>query len=774
MPLSSHAADPLRKRQKLSHSPQPEVEHTTSIQDSAMDEPNLSPTTLNMEDPQHQKEAEVGIIEFVSPDLPGFSGILKKRYTDFLVNEILPSGQVVHLDSIKAPKRKNLAVASNQTESLRAVSIDHTNGGESSAPEIPQQKPPIDNVNGDGDAGKPDVAEKAFKLPSEDETLLASYFESETMENILALYQKVITSPTGKPKTFGTVKSAKITDRALRTDIHQAMRRIFSSRLETSTDGEGAMIISAASSSGHYGSKPNTKREARPQIKGKSGWQDLGGDHLHFSLYKENKDTMEVIAFLARQLKLPPKSFQFAGTKDRRGVTVQRVSVYHIHADRLAGINRSLRGSKVGGFQYQEHGLELGELLGNEFVITLRDCSFLNPEGLESDDYVTLARNTISKAMSELSSRGFINYYGLQRFGTFSTRTDTIGVKMLQGDFKGACEAILDYSDESLAAAQDPISSLSSDSMISSDDKARAKALHSFKTTGKAMPALDTLPRKFSAESNIIKHLSHSERTNDYQGALQIIPRNLRLMYVHAYQSLVWNVIAGERWRRWGDKVVAGDLVLVSADKAKFDENIEVEDVDEAGEVVVKPGANDRTATAEDMFQRARALTEEEAGSGVYSIFDIVLPLPGYDVEYPGNGLADEFKSFMASERGGGLDPYDMRRNWKDVSLSGSYRKLIGRVGPGWSSEVVSYSREDEQWAQTDLEVLQKKSKGDTNGQKSRLIIGESTDSDEVPNKIAVILKLRLGSSQYATMALRELMKQGGVKTYKPDFGGGR
>ena len=44
----------------------------------------------------------------------------------------------------------------------------------------------------------------------------------------------------------------------------------------------------------------------------------------------------------------------------------------------------------------------------------------------------------------------------------------------------------------------------------------------------------------------------------------------------------------------------------------------------------------------------------------------------------------------------------------------------------------------------------------------------------EEKKKIAVILKMQLASSQYATMALRELMKAGGVKAFKPEFMGGR
>lgn len=38
-----------------------------------------APASLSAADIQLKKEMEVGITEFVSPDLPGFTGILKKR-----------------------------------------------------------------------------------------------------------------------------------------------------------------------------------------------------------------------------------------------------------------------------------------------------------------------------------------------------------------------------------------------------------------------------------------------------------------------------------------------------------------------------------------------------------------------------------------------------------------------------------------------------------------------------------------------------------------------
>lgn len=412
---------------------------------------------------------------------------------------------------------------------------------------------------------------------------------------------------------------------------------------------------------------------------------------------------MEVISFLCRMLKVKPKDFAFAGTKDRRAVTVQRVSVYRQTAKALERLNNSLRQARIGDFKHEKHRLELGELRGNQFIITLRDCQF-GSDGSILDDAakLKLANKVVGQAVTHLQTHGFINYFGLQRFGTFGIGTDEIGKKILKQDYEGAVWAILNFSAESLEAAKHPEGF--AQGRIARDDLDRALAINDFKNTGKSQWALTKLPRKFSAESNIIRHLG--SRPTDFPGALLTVNRNLRTMYVHAYQSLVWNIVASKRWSLYGDKVVEGDLILVDTPAAKAAEARD--DVDENGEVVIHAAADDSAFTHDDLFQRARALTLEEVESGKYSIFDIVLPTPGFDIEYPSNDIGDYYKEFMGSDRGGGLNPADMRRSIKDFSLSGSYRKLVGQVGKDLSFEVKTYSDENEQLVETDLEKLRK------------------------------------------------------------------
>lgn len=77
------------------------------------------------------KEVEVGITAFVDDAREKFQGILKKRYTDFLVNEILPDGRVVHLQNMNF-KDKPTAVSNDD-----GVSSAETAGQGHEEPQAP-------------------------------------------------------------------------------------------------------------------------------------------------------------------------------------------------------------------------------------------------------------------------------------------------------------------------------------------------------------------------------------------------------------------------------------------------------------------------------------------------------------------------------------------------------------------------------------------------------------------------------------------------------------
>lgn len=539
-----------------------------------------------------------------------------------------------------------------------------------------------------------------FTLDPEDEELLVKYFSADFKDDLVNFQRKILAHLKAKPATFGSLLSSPITDRVLRGRIHQDVRRIFSSKIETASIDNGVIKFSAAPPIKPHPEGYSRNRQPRAnQPKGKLGWQELGGEYLHFSLYKENKNTLEVTSFLSRKLAIKPKDFGIAGTKDRRAATVQRVSVKRQHAERLAMLNKSLRNARIGDFKYEKHGLELGDLQGNEFVITLRDCHFGSDSHLDDESRLELATEVVGRAVEHLKEHGFINYFGLQRFGSFGIGTDEVGKKILMGDFEGAVWDILVIKEEALTAEPNP--NAHGSEKIASDYIYRARAIDHFRTTGKNQG----LPPAFSAEQAIIRHLSSHQKRNDYLGALMAITRNMRTLYPHAYQSLVWNMVASERWSRYGDKVIEGDLVII--DTVAKSANAQ-DEVDESGEVVVHPAEDDIGLSYEDLYQRARPLSAEEAKSGKYTIFDIVLPTPGFDVEYPNNDIGDFYKEFMGSPRGGSLDPANMRRPQKDFSLSGSYRKLLGQVGKELTFKLQTYYEENEQLVETDLDKLNK------------------------------------------------------------------
>ncbi|ESZ99329.1 hypothetical protein SBOR_0291 [Sclerotinia borealis F-4128] len=692
--------------------------------------------------PDHVQEVRSGILHYVNKKNPGFQGILKQRYTDFLVNEISLGGEVVHLNDVRAPKNIQNPNAANTKADSAGIVDENQPAAEQSGQTEPMQLTSTnsavtevlslaDTVNSSTSlitpateasggvteqpsAEKP-VANQIKELRLNDMELLVEYFGNTVALQIIELDAKIQHKPNAKAASFGSVQSEPIDDRPRRGRIHGFVRLRFESRLETEALDDNSIKIFAAApqrqgdrgqNQGGRGQQNSGRGNFRGQLngqpkpKGKVGWQELGGEYLHFTLYKENKDTMEAVSLLAKMTKSGSKDFAYAGTKDRRAATAQRVSAFRHHATNMAELNKKLRyGVRVGDFKHEKYPLRLGDLEGNVFTITLRDCHFGDDAVMDDATKVQLAEKVVGDAIEHLQTCGFLNYFGLQRFGTFAIGTHEIGKFILKGDFKGAVNALLTFNEDALAAAQ----SGQDGSTIGRDDIGRALAIHKFRETGKNH-CRDHLPGRFAAEKSVIQHMSSGRSREDHTGAILSIPRHLRTMYVHSYQSFIWNIVASKRWERYGNKVIQGDLVL-SDSKAPEQKD----EIDENGEVVVHASGGDAALTSDEVYQRARCLSAEEANSGAFTIFDIVLPMPGYDIEYPSNDIGDYYKEFMASEQGGGLDPANMRRKIKDFSLSGSYRHLIGQVKEGLSFEVKTYYDEKEQLVETDWEIIEKR-----------------------------------------------------------------
>ncbi|KAK4169311.1 pseudouridine synthase [Cladorrhinum sp. PSN259] len=634
-------------------------------------------------------EKSLGILQRSSPLNFGWVADTRKRYTDFLVYEIKKDGTVIHLhdyQEIKAsvqPEKADKKPETTASDSLALVL--HTE------PSEPSPEPIIE-------------------VSADDRQKLVNLVGEIATEQLVEFDRRIQSKKPMAPEQRTVVFDAG-TDRTQRTLTHQEIRRIFQSRMETTSDSAGLITTTQAKWTTAKRNNKNTRtkghgsrREDRSDThsNGRSdnprsyeyaqSYTQLGGDYLHMTLYKENKDTMDAINTIARLLKIKSSNFGFAGTKDRRAATTQRISIYRQKSPSLLWLNTRLDVVKIGDFKYSDKPLQLGDHGGNEFVITLKNCHPQNGHTCSVAQRLRMVQQAVECGLSYLKHHGYINYFGLQRFGTYSIGTHLLGLKLLKDDFEGFIDDIMHvdehYIQEAFSRPPPPPQGAHGARRTpdnNRDDIDRARAITLWKTTKQAEKALEVLPKRFSSETALIRHLGRNSK--DYTGAILSITRGLRMMYLHAYQSYVWNHVATYRWSKYGSKVIVGDLILVNETRSKSPE----------GEVEIY---DDLDGEANN-FAEAHVLTAEEVASGKYTIFDVVLPLAGYDVLYPRNDVGEYYTEFMSKD---GIDPHNMRRRNREFSLSGAYRYLLGRFITEPQYAIRAYVDDTEQMYPTDLD----------------------------------------------------------------------
>jgi len=249
-----------------------------------------------------------------------------------------------------------------------------------------------------------------------------------------------------------------------------------------------------------------------------------GGDHTVFWMEKFNWETNQALREIAKKLHASDAKFCIAGTKDKRAVTRQRVSVRGISEEQLKNVK--IRDIRLYGFSKGER-VNLGDMRGNRFTITIRDIGLTDEE----------LRVRLEKIGEELKA-GIPNVFGPQRFGEVRPVTHLVGKEMALGNFEEAVKIYL-----CKVFKEEP------------DDSKEARTFLS-KNWGikeRYIEALDRYPMRLKYERGMIDYLY--KHPNDYAGVLRRLPAKLRKMFLNALQSWIWNTTV-ERMKKLPDVLV--------------------------------------------------------------------------------------------------------------------------------------------------------------------------------------------------------------------------
>ena len=504
-------------------------------------------------------------------------------------------------------------------------------------------------------------------------------------------------------------------------------------------------------------------------------------------LYKVGRDTFEIVAKIARHLGIAKERIGFAGLKDRAAVTMQEISIDAvspggISPKRVLSLNRDLVRAAIGNLRWTGRALHFGEHGGNHFCLVIRQ--------VEAEALV------IKKAVSSLKRRGFINYFGHQRFGLgggSGLSAVAVGKALVMGHYRQAATFIMSDDDAcspeeaaakrvwrerggGVAAAQEALRLLPRQC---GDERAFLEA--SLQSCGRRRGASESSPHSRShrgmvthtdaraecgggsgvepdevrrAKKREAKERRREKRAmlesdtlsaEDFRAGCDAMPH--RYIYMQSFWSLLWNRMVSLWVRGHGLRhVKEGDLVLVATSRRAADSHKKLDDI--------------------------HVVTAAEARRGVFRLQDLVLPLPGPGVEmqWPrdeqlksqlegvlqGAGVAALVRH-RRKVRGGGFAPARpcVFRHVLCRPRHLRYRVLPDHAAP--STPAGAGACEKDALAPGSRALL-----GATNASAS--IAVQSSDSIVVAASgdapwVSVELNMTLPAGSFATMAMRELTK---------------
>ncbi len=237
------------------------------------------------------------------------------------------------------------------------------------------------------------------------------------------------------------------------------------------------------------------------------------GLFLHFVLVKKDISTESALSLLSKLWSVPINDFGIAGTKDKRALTAQRVSLWGVRKRVEKGDLKPIDLSKIKThslcFRMREQ--RLGNLWGNKFEITIRNLKHEEPA----------IRKIIGAGLNEISRFGGVpNAFGYQRFGKTRPITHIVGRKLLDNTVEEAVKSYIG-------------------TVFENEPEEAKKARMAYLENQDPKVSLKHFPAYLKIERKLLKKLVETQM--DYIQAFNSLSYGLRKLFIHAYQSALFN-----------------------------------------------------------------------------------------------------------------------------------------------------------------------------------------------------------------------------------------
>jgi tRNA pseudouridine13 synthase len=253
---------------------------------------------------------------------------------------------------------------------------------------------------------------------------------------------------------------------------------------------------------------------------------------------KTDLSTFEALERLGAALACEPREFGFAGMKDRKGITRQRVSIQGVDPERALAVK--VPKIRVLDAKRHRNKLRIGHLRGNRFHIVVRE---VDPDAAVAE--------RVESVLARIREVGMPNYYGPQRFGVRG-EAQTIGRCLMRGDSRGAVYDILGRPYES-------------------ERNPQIVAARYLFLQYRWYEALRLLPGSYRDEKRMLQYLL--DHGPDWDGAIRGLRGNVFRLYLTAYQAYLFNLVLEARMRAVGGELgrfFDGDIAFLHRNGACF------------------------------------------------------------------------------------------------------------------------------------------------------------------------------------------------------------